>query len=110
MFPMRWTRGGACGTPLKRRARKPRQPQPIWRLSRLSFHAELAFDYFELRSAEAEQRLLDDTVLTFQKALDLTQNRFDGGVAAGAEVAQAKTQLEATKTQDTDVAVRRAPV
>lgn len=75
---------------------------------RLSYHAELAYDYFELRSADAEQQLLDDTVVAYQKALELTENRFEGGVAAGAEVAQAKTQLEATKTQDTDLAVRRA--
>jgi len=75
---------------------------------RLSYHAELAYDYFELRSADAEQQLLDDTVVAYQQALELTQNRFEGGVAAGAEVAQAKTQLEATKTQDTDLAVRRA--
>jgi NodT family efflux transporter outer membrane factor (OMF) lipoprotein len=75
---------------------------------RLSYHAELAYDYFELRSADAEQKLLDDTVIAYQRALDLTQNRFDGGVAAGAEVAQAKTQLEATKTQAADIAVRRA--
>jgi NodT family efflux transporter outer membrane factor (OMF) lipoprotein len=75
---------------------------------RLSYHAELAFDYFELRSSEAEQRLLDATVVTYQRALDLTENRFEGGVAAGAEVQQAKTQLESTKTQDTDLAVRRA--
>jgi NodT family efflux transporter outer membrane factor (OMF) lipoprotein len=75
---------------------------------RLSFHAELAFDYFELRSADAEQKLLDDTVVAYQKAYELTRNRFEGGAAAGAEVAQAQTQLEATKTQDTDVAVSRA--
>jgi NodT family efflux transporter outer membrane factor (OMF) lipoprotein len=75
---------------------------------RLSYHAELAFDYFELRSADAEQRLLDDTVVAYQQAYELTENRFEGGVAAGAEVAQAKTQLESTKTQDTDLAVRRA--
>jgi NodT family efflux transporter outer membrane factor (OMF) lipoprotein len=75
---------------------------------RLSFHAELAFDYFELRSADAEQKLLDDTVIAYEKALELTQNRFEGGAAAGAEVAQAQTQLEATKTQDADVGVRRA--
>jgi NodT family efflux transporter outer membrane factor (OMF) lipoprotein len=75
---------------------------------RLSYHAELAYDYFELRSADAEQQLLDDTVVAYQKALELTENRFEGGVAAGAEVAQAKTQLEATRTQDTDLAVRRA--
>jgi len=75
---------------------------------RLSYHAELAYEYFELRSADAEQRLLDDTVVAYQKALELTENRFEGGVAAGAEVAQAKTQLESTKTQDTDLGVRRA--
>lgn len=75
---------------------------------RLSYHAELAYLYFELRSADAEQKLLDDTVAAYRRALDLTQNRFDGGVAAGAEVAQAKTQLEATRTQDADIAVRRA--
>ncbi len=75
---------------------------------RLSFHAELAFDYFELRSADAEQKLLDDTVVAYRKALELTENRFEGGVAAGAEVAQAQTQLEATKTQDADVAIRRS--
>jgi len=30
--------------------------------SRLSLHAELAFDYFDLRSADAQVKLLDDTV------------------------------------------------
>ena len=75
---------------------------------RLSFHAELAYDYFELRSADAEQRLLDDTVADYRRALELTQNRFEGGAAAGSEVAQAQTQLEATRTQDADIAVRRA--
>ena len=75
---------------------------------RLSFHAELAYDYFELRSADAEQRLLDDTVDEYRRALELTQNRFEGGAAAGSEVAQAQTQLESTRTQDADIAVRRA--
>ena len=75
---------------------------------RLSYHAELAFDYFELRSADAEQKLLDDTVVAYRKALELTTNRFEGGAAAGNEVAQAQTQLESTRTEDADVAVRRA--
>jgi NodT family efflux transporter outer membrane factor (OMF) lipoprotein len=75
---------------------------------RLSYHAELAYDYFELRSADAEQKLLDNTVIAYQKAFELTQNRFEGGAAAGNEVAQSQTQLEATRTQDADVAVRRA--
>jgi NodT family efflux transporter outer membrane factor (OMF) lipoprotein len=75
---------------------------------RLSLHAELAFDYFELRSLDAEQKLLDDTVVAWRQALELTQRRFDGGAASGVEVAQAQTQLDSTVAQDQDVGVQRA--
>jgi NodT family efflux transporter outer membrane factor (OMF) lipoprotein len=74
----------------------------------LSLHAELAYDYFELRSADAQKKLLDDTVKTYQDALQLTVNRFDGGAAPKSDVAQAQTQLQTTMVQDTDVAVQRA--
>jgi NodT family efflux transporter outer membrane factor (OMF) lipoprotein len=74
----------------------------------LSLHAELALDYFELRSADAQKQLLDDTVKAYQDALQLTINRFDGGAAPKSDVAQARTQLEATMVQDTDVSVARA--
>src|ERR1700733_13853629 len=57
---------------------------------RLSLHAELAIDYFELRSLDAQKQLLDETLVAYQKALDLTQNRFDGGLSSRAEVAQAR--------------------
>lgn len=75
---------------------------------RLSLHAELAFDYFELRSLDAQKRLLDDTVVAYQKALDLTQNRYHGGLSPRSEVAQARTQLESTRAQDIDTGVQRA--
>jgi NodT family efflux transporter outer membrane factor (OMF) lipoprotein len=75
---------------------------------RLSLHAELGTDYFESRSLDAQKRLLDDTVVAYQKAFQLTRNRFEGGVAAKAEVAQAQTQLNATEAQDMDIAVARA--
>ena len=74
----------------------------------LSLHAELAYDYFELRSADAQKKLLDDTVKTYQDALQLTVNRFEGGAAPKSDVAQAQTQLQTTMVQDTDVAVQRA--
>jgi NodT family efflux transporter outer membrane factor (OMF) lipoprotein len=74
----------------------------------LSLHAELAFDYFELRSADAQKRLLDDTVKAYRDALQLTVNRFEGGAAPKSDVAQARTQLETTLVQDTDVSVQRA--
>lgn len=75
---------------------------------RLSLHAELATDYFELRSLDAQKQLLDDTVQAYQKALDLTQNRYDGGLSSRAEVAQARTQLETTRSQAIGVEVQRA--
>lgn len=74
----------------------------------LSLHAELAVDYFELRSADAQKKLLDDTVKAYADALQLTQNRFEGGAAPKSDVAQAQTQLDAARVQDTDVTVLRS--
>jgi NodT family efflux transporter outer membrane factor (OMF) lipoprotein len=76
--------------------------------AKLSLEAELALDYFELRSADAQKRLLDDTVKAYADNLELTENRFKGGVAPRADVAQAQTQLDTTLVQDTDVTVQRA--
>jgi NodT family efflux transporter outer membrane factor (OMF) lipoprotein len=74
----------------------------------LSLHAELAYDYFELRSADAQKELLDQTVKSYQDALQLTVNRFDGGAAPKSDVEQAQTQLQTTMVQDTDVGVQRS--
>src|SRR5229473_3910277 len=76
--------------------------------AKLSLEAELAVDYFELRSADAQKQLLDDTVKAYADNLRLTMSRFTGGVAPKADVAQAQTQLDSTRVQDTDVSVQRA--
>ena len=76
--------------------------------ARLSIHAELAADYFMLRGLDAQKQLLDSTVVQYQKALDLTTNRYNGGLAAKVEVTQAETQLETTQAQAIDVGVQRA--
>jgi NodT family efflux transporter outer membrane factor (OMF) lipoprotein len=76
--------------------------------ARLSLHAELAIDYFELRSADAQKKLLDDTVKAYTDALRLTENRFEGGASPKSDVAQAQTQLDAAKVQDTDITEARA--
>jgi NodT family efflux transporter outer membrane factor (OMF) lipoprotein len=73
----------------------------------LSLQAELAFDYFEARSADAQEKLLNDTVNYYEEAYRITNNRFEGGVAPKSDVDQAKTQLEAAKVQARDITLRR---
>jgi NodT family efflux transporter outer membrane factor (OMF) lipoprotein len=74
----------------------------------LSLHAELAIDYIELRSADAQKQLLDDTVKAYADALQLTKDRFEGGAAPMSDVAQAQTQLDEARVQDTDITEARA--
>jgi NodT family efflux transporter outer membrane factor (OMF) lipoprotein len=76
--------------------------------ARLSLHTELAVDYFEVRSADAQEQLLNDTVAAYSKALELTKNRFLGGAAPKSDVAQAQTQLDAARVLATDIKVQRA--
>ena len=74
----------------------------------LSLHAELAGDYFQLRGLDAQKQLLDSTVESYEKALDLTESRFHGGLASAVDVAQARTILDTTRAEATDVGVFRA--
>jgi NodT family efflux transporter outer membrane factor (OMF) lipoprotein len=74
---------------------------------RLSVHAELAVDYFQSRELDAEARLLDDTVASYVKQLELTENRYRGGVASQVDVAQAQTQLETARAEAIDVRQQR---
>jgi NodT family efflux transporter outer membrane factor (OMF) lipoprotein len=74
----------------------------------LSLRAELALDYFQLRGLDAQKQLLDSTVVSFQKAFELTNSRYTGGVASAVDVAQAQTILETTRAQDVDLGVQRA--
>ena len=76
----------------------------------LSIQAELAYDYFELRAADAQEQLLDRTVEDYTDALRLTRNRFEGGAAPKSDVAQAKTQLDTARAQETDIARRTGAV
>jgi NodT family efflux transporter outer membrane factor (OMF) lipoprotein len=74
----------------------------------LSMHADLAVDYFQARSLDAEAELLNSTVKQYEQALELNENRFQGGIASEVEVEQAKTQLQTTRAAAIDVGVLRA--
>ncbi|HEV2687020.1 MAG TPA: efflux transporter outer membrane subunit [Bryobacteraceae bacterium] len=75
---------------------------------RLTLQSELAQDYFQLRGVDGNRDLLEKTVASYGEYLQLTRNRFNGGVASGADVAQAETQLNSAKEQLIDVGVARA--
>lgn len=77
---------------------------------RLSLHAELAANYFAVRALDTEQEILQSSVASYQRALELTRNRLKGGVASAVDVAQAEAQLEGTRAQLVDVQARRAQV
>jgi NodT family efflux transporter outer membrane factor (OMF) lipoprotein len=76
--------------------------------TQLSLQSELAIDYFQLRTLDAVKRLLEDTAKSYERSLTLTQNRHGEGIASGADIAQAQTQLESTLAQAVDVGVQRA--
>ena len=75
---------------------------------RLTAQAEIAVDYFEIRSQDAQKQLLDQTVKAYQDSLDLTTALFETGIDSDEAVAQAETQLNTTKAQDTNLGILRA--
>ena len=76
--------------------------------TRLTVHAELASDYFQIRSLDAQKTLLDNAVTAYHESLRLTQVRHDTGIASDQDVAQAEIQLDGAEVQATDVGIQRA--
>lgn len=75
---------------------------------RLTAQAELAVDYYELRGQDSLKQLLDSTVVAFQQSLDLTKALYETGIDSDEAVAQAETQLNTTRAQDTNLGIARA--
>ncbi|WP_370886211.1 efflux transporter outer membrane subunit [Caballeronia sp. RCC_10] len=76
--------------------------------ARLSAQATLAQTYFQLRSLDAQQKLLDETVGAYQQSLKLTQNQYAQGIVARSDVIQAQTQLQSAQAAAIDNGVARA--
>ncbi|MGE5095589.1 MAG: efflux transporter outer membrane subunit [Betaproteobacteria bacterium] len=76
--------------------------------ARLSLQAELATNYFQLRSTDAQRDLLEDSVKAFQASLNIARNRYRAGVAAKVDVVQAETQLNSIEAQAIDLRATRA--
>jgi NodT family efflux transporter outer membrane factor (OMF) lipoprotein len=76
--------------------------------ARLSLLAQLVDDYVQLRSLDREDAILGDTVKAYDHALTLTEQRHGAGIAAGLDVAQAQTQLDAARSEAAQILAQRA--
>lgn len=74
----------------------------------LSTRAELAEDYFQLRAADEQRRILADTVTSYRQTLDLTKTLFQSGIDSDEDVATAQAQYDTVVAQSTDAGVARA--
>jgi NodT family efflux transporter outer membrane factor (OMF) lipoprotein len=74
----------------------------------LTAQSALASDYFALRGADELKRLLDATVVAYERSLKITQNQYKSGTAAKSDVDQALTQLESTRSSAIAVVATRA--
>jgi len=76
--------------------------------TRLALQAEVAVDYFTLRSLDTQCQLLEETVVAYRRSLELTQNRRKGGIATDLDVSQAETQLATAEAQIPATQLQRA--
>jgi NodT family efflux transporter outer membrane factor (OMF) lipoprotein len=76
--------------------------------AQLSAQAELASNYFQLRSLDAQRQYLDESCANYRKNVELTNNRYQAGIAARVDLLQAETQLKSTEAQAVDLGVQRA--
>jgi len=76
--------------------------------ARLSLAANLAVDYFQLRSLDGELSLLNATIEANQRSYELTLNQYNAGLVARGDVAQAETLLEEARAQLFDSQLARA--
>jgi multidrug efflux pump len=75
--------------------------------TRLILTAELASNYFQLRSFDGELALFDQTIGAYERAAQLTRNQYDAGIVSRADVEQAETQLQSALAQAIDLRLQR---
>ena len=76
--------------------------------ARLTAQTALALAYLQVRVLDEQRRLLTATVDAYQRALKLTQNRYNAGISGQGDVSVARTQLESTRAQLIDLEQQRA--
>ena len=75
---------------------------------RLAIQAEVAADYFAVRTLDADKALLLSSIEVYRKSLELVRNRRAGGMVSDLDVAQSETVLKTTEAQLPDTVLQRA--
>jgi NodT family efflux transporter outer membrane factor (OMF) lipoprotein len=76
--------------------------------ARLTAQTAMTLAYLQVRVLDEQQRLLMATVTAYERALKLTQNRYNAGISGQGDVAVASTQLASTRAQLIDLEQQRA--
>ena len=76
--------------------------------ARLTAQTALTLAYLQVRVLDEQRRLLTSTVSSYERALKLTQNRYNAGISGLGDVAVASTQLASTQAQLIDLEQQRA--
>jgi multidrug efflux system outer membrane protein len=76
--------------------------------ARLALEAEIAADYFSLSALDSEYAIVQQSIESFQRSLQLTVNRRKGGIASDLDVSQAETQLKSAEALLPAIELQRA--
>ena len=76
--------------------------------AKLSTQSLLATAYYNLRAADALEKLLNETVVAYKKTLEITQNQYKAGTVSKADVATALAQVLTTESSAINVGIERA--
>jgi multidrug efflux system outer membrane protein len=75
--------------------------------ARLSLEAELANDYIAVRGFDAELEVLRQSIVAYQKAVEVARLRSEGKIASDLDLARALSQLDSAQAQETETRLQR---
>src|SRR6202789_304849 len=75
--------------------------------ARLSLEAELANDYIAVRGFDAELEVLRQSIVAYQKAVEVARLRSEGKIASGLDLARALSQLDSAQAEETETQLQR---
>jgi len=75
---------------------------------RQTLQADVAIDYFALRSLDAQSQIVERNVALFRRQVELTERQHKVGIVSQIDVVQAQAQLDATIAQGIELQRQRA--